>query len=105
MNVKALVHETLYLSGLLAWGFATMAVVIAARPAWLEGITGTPLDKLYKWHKTLGIAAAVLTVLHFFSKDIFGPLVRLITTAPAPQARRCRTHGLCRLLGGPARLC
>ena len=32
VNVKALVHETLYLSGLLAWGFATMAVVIAARP-------------------------------------------------------------------------
>lgn len=93
VNVKALVHETLYLSGLLAWGFATMAVVIAARPAWLEGITGTPLDKLYKWHKTLGIAAAVLTVLHFFSKDIFGPLVRLITTAPSPKPAAAELTG------------
>lgn len=93
MNAKALSHEILYFNGLLAWGFMAMAVVIAARPAWLEKVTGTPLDELYRWHKFLGIAAAVLTVIHYFSKTLFGPIVRALASSTAPKAAAVELAG------------
>ena len=58
MNGRGLTHEVFFLNGVLAWGLMAMAIVIAARPAWLEKVTATPLDELYKWHRTLGIWAA-----------------------------------------------
>ncbi len=48
MNARSVVHEAFFLNGVLAWGFMAMAIVIAARPAWLERITNTPLDALYR---------------------------------------------------------
>ena len=67
MNGRSLTHEVFFLNGVLAWGLMAMAIVIAARPAWLEKVTATPLDELYKWHRTLGIWAAVLTL---FSQQV-----------------------------------
>jgi predicted ferric reductase len=49
-------HEAFYVTGTLAWGWMAIAIMIAARPAWLERVTGVPLDRLYAWHKWLGVA-------------------------------------------------
>ena len=35
MNGRSLTHEVFFLNGVLAWGLMAMAIVIAARPAWL----------------------------------------------------------------------
>ncbi len=83
MNVRSVVHEVFYINGVLAWGFMAMAVIIAARPAWLEAVTGTPLDELYRWHRTIGIWAAVLTAVHFFTKTLMAPVTAMMTLAPA----------------------
>ena len=51
-------------SGVLAMGMMSAAMVLAARPAWLEShLDG--LDKMYRLHKWLGIGALVLAVMHW----------------------------------------
>lgn len=71
-TVKGWVHEAFYVTGTLSWVYMAMAVVIAARPKWIEKCTRLPLDKLYAWHRGLGIAGVALGVVHYFVKDIFG---------------------------------
>ena len=93
MNGRGITHEIFFLNGVLAWGLMAMAIVIAARPAWLEKVTQTPLDKLYKWHKTLGIWAAVLTAWHFFTKTLTAPLLSLMTLEPVPKIVRGELAG------------
>ena len=85
MNTRAVVHEAFYINGVLAWGFMAMAIVIAARPAWLERVTGTPLDALYRWHKVIGIWAGVLTAVHYFTKTLMQPVLGLMTLESAPR--------------------
>lgn len=53
-------------SGLLAFGAMTAAMVLAARPGWLERrLDG--LDKMYRLHKWLGIAGIAFGLLHFLA--------------------------------------
>lgn len=93
MNGRSLTHEVFFLNGVLAWGLMAMAIVIAARPAWLEKVTATPLDELYKWHRTLGIWAAMLTLFHFFTKDVMRPVLSLFTLEPVPKIVRGELTG------------
>ena len=93
MNGRSLTHEVFFLNGVLAWGLMAMAIVIAARPAWLGKVTATPLDELYKWHRTLGIWAAVLTLFHFFTKDVMRPVLSLFTLEPVPKIVRGELTG------------
>jgi len=52
-------------SGVLAIAAMSIALVLAARPRWLEPhLRG--LDKMYRLHKWLGIAALVLSVFHWW---------------------------------------
>lgn len=52
------------LTGLLAMTAMSVAMVLALRPRWLEGrLDG--LDKMYRLHKWLGIAALSLGVVHY----------------------------------------
>lgn len=93
INGRGLTHEVFFLNGVLAWGLMAMAIVIAARPAWLEKVTATPLDELYKWHRTLGIWAAVLTLFHFFTKELMRPVLSLVTLEPVPKIVRGELTG------------
>ena len=53
------------LSGVLAMGAMSVAMVLATRPLWLERrLDG--LDKMYRLHKWLGIAALVAGVTHWW---------------------------------------
>lgn len=92
-NGRGIVHEVFFLNGVLAWGLMAMAIVIAARPAWLERVTQTPLDELYKWHKSLGIWAAALTLWHFFTKAFMSPILSLMTLEPTPKIVRGELTG------------
>lgn len=51
-------------SGLLAFGAMSVAMFLALRPRWPERPLGG-LDKMYRLHKWLGIAALALSVFHW----------------------------------------
>lgn len=78
-STRAVSHEFFYLSGTLAWGLMAIALVIASRPAWLERVAGEPLDRLYGHHKTLGLWAIGLSVLHYFGKTVGGTVVSVVS--------------------------
>lgn len=52
------------LTGVLAIGLMSAAMILALRPRWLEPWLGG-LDKMYRLHKWLGIAALVLSITHW----------------------------------------
>lgn len=57
------------LTGLLAMGSMSIAMVLALRPRWLEDrLDG--LDKMYRLHKWLGIGGLVLAVAHWLTAKV-----------------------------------
>jgi len=69
-------QESLYLSGLLSIALMSLAMLLAARPAWLEGPLGG-LDRMYRTHKWAGILAVGFASLHWLiemSDDILKTL-------------------------------
>ena len=82
------------LSGVLAMGLMSLAMLLALRPQWLEPrLQG--LDKMYRLHKWLGIGALVASVLHWWwaqgTKWMVGwgwleKPVRKAVAAPTPWA-------------------
>lgn len=93
LNGRGVTHEVFYWNGVLAWGFMAMAIVIAARPAWLERVTKTPLDELYRWHRTLGFWALGLSVAHWVTKTLMQPILSLMTLDPVPKIVRGELAG------------
>lgn len=57
-------EQGLYLSGLLAIGLMSLAMVLATRPAMLERPLGG-MDRIFRLHKWAGILAAVFAALHW----------------------------------------
>ncbi|WP_041801814.1 ferredoxin reductase family protein [Rhodopseudomonas palustris] len=53
-----------YGSGVLALGLMSVGVILAARPLWFETALGG-LDKFYRLHKWLGLAALGFAIAHF----------------------------------------
>lgn len=72
------VHDqALYLSGLLAIGLMSFAMVLATRPAWLEKPLGG-MDRIYRTHKWSAILAVGFATLHWLvemSDDVVKSLV------------------------------
>ena len=93
LNGRGVTHEVFYWNGVLAWGFMAMAIVIAARPAWLERVTKTPLDELYRWHRTLGFWALGLSIVHWVTKTLMQPILSLMTLDPVPKIVRGELAG------------
>ena len=63
-NYFALRTVWIQYSGVLAIGTMSVAMVLATRPAWLEpSLNG--LDKMYRLHKWLGIAALTAATVHW----------------------------------------
>lgn len=60
----ALRGSMVQLSGVLAMGCMSLAMVLALRPRWPEGWLGG-LDKMYRLHKWLGIGGLVLAIAHW----------------------------------------
>ena len=60
-----LTRKTLVMgTGILSFGLMSAAVILAARPVWFETPLGG-LDKFYRLHKWLGIAAVVFATVHW----------------------------------------
>ncbi len=57
----------LYLTGILSIGLMSLVMVLATRPAWLEGPMGG-MDKLYNVHKWAGILAVLFGAAHWLVK-------------------------------------
>lgn len=69
------------LTGILAMAFMAAAILLAARPVQVESALGG-LDKFYRLHKWLGIAAVIMTVLHWLVEKAPKWLVELGLLAP-----------------------
>jgi predicted ferric reductase len=69
------------LTGILAITFMAVAIVLAARPVQIEAALGG-LDKFYRLHKWLGIAAVSMAVLHWLVEKAPKWLVELGWLAP-----------------------
>lgn len=83
-NARSWVHEVYFVNGVLAWVFMAFCLVTAARPAWLERFTKTPLDELYVYHRVLGWWALVLSFVHYFTKPLIQPVISLLSL-PRPE--------------------
>jgi predicted ferric reductase len=82
-----LTRKTLVLgTGILSFGLMSAAVILAARPAWFETMLGG-LDKFYRLHKWLGIAAFAFATAHWILR--MGPSwvksLNLYDLPPRPQ--------------------
>ena len=64
------------LTGILAMGAMSAALLLAARPLVFEPFLGG-LDKMYRLHKWLGITALVMGVSHWLCKQVPGWLTDL----------------------------
>lgn len=73
------------LSGILAITFMAVAILLAARPVQVEAALGG-LDKFYRLHKWLGIAAVSMAVLHWLVEKAPKWLVELGWLAPRQRA-------------------
>ncbi|NMG75271.1 ferredoxin reductase family protein [Aromatoleum diolicum] len=60
----ALRQEALYLTGLWAFSFMSLAILLATRPAWLERPLGG-MDRVYRLHRWAGILAIGAAALHW----------------------------------------
>lgn len=69
------------LTGILAITFMAVAILLAARPVQVEAALGG-LDKFYRLHKWLGIAAVSMAVLHWLTEKAPKWLVELGWLAP-----------------------
>jgi predicted ferric reductase len=70
-------QEALHLTGLLSVSLMSFAVLLAARPAWLEGPLGG-MDRMYRTHKWAGILAVGIAAAHWLvemSGDVLKALI------------------------------
>lgn len=63
-NFFALRASMMQYSGIIAMGCMSVAMILALRPRWPERRLGG-LDKMYRLHKWLGIAALIVSVVHW----------------------------------------
>lgn len=80
-------QEGLYLSGLLSIAMMSLAMFLAARPAWLEGPLGG-LDRMYRTHKWAGQLAVGFAALHWLiemSSDVLKAMIGREGRVPKEQ--------------------
>ncbi len=80
-------QEALYLSGLLSIALLSVAMLLATRPAWLEGPLGG-MDRVYRMHKWAGILACAFAATHWLielSSDLLKALIGRAGRVPKVQ--------------------
>lgn len=87
-QMRSVINEARLITGVLAWVFMAGCIVIAARPRWIERVTRTSLDELYRWHKYLGIATVAASLAHFYAKDTVRALRFVLEIAPSGKKIR-----------------
>ena len=64
-------QHALYLSGLWSIGLMCLAMLLALRLPWLEGLLGG-MDQVYRLHKWAGVGAALTAIVHWGAKESSG---------------------------------
>lgn len=81
-------QEAMYLSGLLSIGLMSLAMYLATRPLWLEGVFGG-MDRVYRAHKWAGILGGSFAILHWLvemSDDILKSTIGRTGRVPKEDA-------------------
>lgn len=99
----ALRQQALYLTGVWSIGLMSLIMLLALRPAWLEGPLGG-MDKIYRLHKWAGILAIGAGAAHWLIKLASTPLKALVGTEGRPArdavlAMLADSRGLAKDLG------
>ncbi len=76
-------QQALYLTGVWSIGLMSLIMLLALRPAWLEGPLGG-MDKIYRLHKWAGILAIGAGAAHWLIKLASTPLKALVGTEGRP---------------------
>lgn len=76
-------QQALYLTGVWAIGLMSLIMLLALRPAWLEGPLGG-MDKIYRLHKWAGITAVAASAAHWLAKLSSTPLKALVDVQGRP---------------------
>lgn len=87
LSFWSLRNSLIYYTGILSIGFMSIAVILAARPIQIESLLGG-LDKFYRLHKWLGIAAAFLAIAHWLLEKAPRWLVQFGWLAPRQRSPR-----------------
>ena len=77
-------YEALNLSGALSIALMSLCMLLAVRPAWLEGPLGG-MDRIYRLHKWTGIASLAFALLHWL-------IVEMDDAVRAVAGRPVRIH-------------
>lgn len=105
LSISAWRWPLLQWTGVMAMGVMALALVLAVRPVVFEGFFGG-LDKMYRLHKWLGIAALAWSVAHWLAEDLpkerrprpksgGGPFCKASGTWPRRWASRPSTRSWC----------
>lgn len=99
----ALRQQALYLTGVWSIGLMSLIMLLALRPAWLEGPLGG-MDKIYRLHKWAGILAIGAGAAHWLIKLASTPLKALVGIEGRPArdavlAMLADSRGLAKDLG------
>lgn len=81
-------EDALTLTGLWSFSLMSLAMVLATRPVWLEGLFGG-MDRIYRVHKWAGILAIAFAALHWLvemSDDVLKAVV-------GREGRLSKDHG------------
>lgn len=87
-TLKGGIREIQFASGAIAYILASLLVITASRPVFLNRLL--PLDKYYLLHKILGMSCVILVAVHYFSKDLGRAVLPLFidfSAAPASAPR------------------
>lgn len=76
LSLSALRMALINYSGILAIGVMSVALLLAARPAFFEPWFGG-LDKMYHLHRWLGLTGLVMLILHWLLTQVAGWLIYL----------------------------
>ncbi|EFV86931.1 hypothetical protein HMPREF0005_05968, partial [Achromobacter xylosoxidans C54] len=76
-------QQALYLTGVWSIGLMSLIMLLALRPAWLEGPLGG-MDKIYRLHKWAGILAIGAGAAHWLVKLASTPLKALVGVEGRP---------------------
>ena len=87
-EVFAMRHEWILLTGLFAFAAMAVAVMLSVRPVSIEPPMGG-LDKMYRLHKWLGVAALLsgtplLSVAAATAAELHAPFVEIVPARVAP---------------------
>src|SRR5690606_12647530 len=86
----------LYLTGLLSIGLFSLTMILAVRPAWLEGPLGG-MDKIYRLHKWSGILAIAFAAAHWLIEMAGDPLKEIYGTSGRPAGQGSRVFSIAAL--------